>query len=243
MASTLEFASPIPGAPPPTPRLEAGKLLILAGTWLAIAGGAWSLAGTAFWQAFAFWGGVLSIGNVLWGVVNDRFRRCPPPISLYLSGVWLSWYLIGAQFALGYIYVDNFSPHGVTIRLDGRDWIMLDAKATTECRLRKGSYEVSIWSLDGHQELDHFEINVWSQYGLLTSYTNNYVLNVLGAGTYRRGDLVYSDRPEMWPSGLETQIRDKWFKVDTDYVFEDPPRFGRGGATVTYLRRGQATER
>lgn len=212
------------------------RLVILAGAPLAVAGAAWVVAGTAFWQALAFWGGVAAVVNLVRGLVR-RLPASSQGMGLYYLGVWLAWYLIGAQFALGYVYVDNFTPHQVGILLDGRNWVALDRNGTSECRLRQGTYHVTVQSLPDGQNLDEMEITIESQYGLLTSCTNNYVLNVLGMGHYRQGSQVYSDRPEMWSSAAESRIQKKWFKVEADYIFEEPPTFGRAGSTATYLRR------
>lgn len=213
------------------------RILALCGLWLVVGATAWLAAGTQFWQAVAFWGCIFALGNLVRVVVVRRSPAWSRVLAVCLVVFSLTWYGIGAQFALGYVYIDNFSPDAVAISLDGRDWQKLESSAAIECRLRMGTYAVSVRSVRDGKELDGFEIVVRSQYGLLTSSTNNYVLNVLGAQRYRRGTVVYAESPEQWEAERETTFQQKWFKVDADYIFEDPPKFGRSGSTATYLHR------
>jgi DNA-directed RNA polymerase subunit RPC12/RpoP len=239
-------------APPSGP----SKVLVVslcAAMFVAVVVLSWFLAGTTVLDV------VLKIAAVLAGLV------CFSVVVAALKGQ-LSWgfrsfdgaavgfllllfLYVGATIATGFaihllfprapIYVDNLVGPGVRLELDGQPWVEVADQSSRKTSLRKGKYVVVIYSAATNQELDRMEINVTDR--------GPFVLNVLGAQTYAFGRAEYGTLAFGSPPA-EVAKKDKWFKADVDYLFEEPPssisvstKRGQSPGVVskTYVRKGE----
>jgi hypothetical protein len=149
-----------------------------------------------------------------------------------LSGVTIHF-----VFAQATVHVDNSSPQDVRLELEGRPWLTPQRGTSSKTSLRRGRYQVTVRALTG-EVLDQQVIDV--------DGAGNFVLNVLGAQTYTRGTVYFTNASGPGQPDTATPENRKWFRAEADYLFEPPPPqitvSSRRGAvntvSKTYLVRG-----
>jgi hypothetical protein len=160
--------------------------------------------------------------------------------ALVLEFVFLAaGYALHVLFAQSTVYVDNFSNQNVQLELNGRPWRPAPNGSAETTRLRRGTYELVVKSADTGAELDRHWVEVGD--------AGDYVLNVLGAQVYTRGTAYCGPAGVRGPPEATDRVTDKWFRVEVEYLFKDPPRevnFSRGHneGLHSYLVRGDPTQ-
>lgn len=122
--------------------------------------------------------------------------------------------------ARGTVHADNASLHSVRLFLNNKEWMTLQSGRQVTKALTRGTYTLTVYAQDGNQKLDEHMIEV--------NGCGDYVLNVLGAQKYYQGAVSYGFAGS--PPSV-TEIKRKWFMVDVDHLFQEPP------TTVTVSRR------
>ncbi|OAI49369.1 hypothetical protein AYO44_06460 [Planctomycetaceae bacterium SCGC AG-212-F19] len=229
-------------------RLRFARLAITLAVIL-VANGivAYALAGTRIWIAVLAVAGFITVviafytikDMVFGGLRSASGAEFGTRIGLLVYAVVLlgSGFLVSEQFARGTVHVDNFSSQDVVLELDGRVWLKATTQSTQRASLTQGSYTLVVRSPTG-TELDRQAIEVEGR--------DDYVLNVLSAQVYARGEAQYGTLSFGMPR-QERAVKAPWFKADVDFLFEEPPEsitvsVKRGqtvaSASKTYLRRG-----
>lgn len=135
------------------------------------------------------------------------------------------------------VHVDNYSPSDLAVEMDGKPWLTVGTRSTQQKRLPRGTHEVVVKDAKTGEQADKMTVTVDSG--------GPYILNLLGATTYLRGQKSYAKVAVGMAAGdpAPTIINDKWFQASVDYLFEMPPNSikvskGTMSATRTFLVRG-----
>lgn len=228
------------------PKVPKGAL-VLGAIFVANAVLAWVFAGTEVWTVVMILAGFLlamfvfgALKNLIfggWRTASGEGLFRSLLLLLYAAALLGSGFWISEQFARGTVYVDNYSPHDVTLELDGSTWLKSSRQTTQVQDLGRGTYTLVVRA--GDKELDRRSITVVGR--------GNYILNVLNAQVYARGEVQYGGFA-FGPGAREQRIQEPWFSAKVDFLFEEPPktitvRTRRGqtytSASRTYLRRGE----
>jgi hypothetical protein len=225
--------------------------LLGLGIWLLIQA---AVSAVVFWlgdQKIAVSVGFVCLFLALAGGVVSRIYEARRPdgsrrrVSDVIGGLLLMAFFTtftlfaGAYFLPGtsQVYVDNYSSTDVALELDGKPWTSAARNTTQMVAMRTGDHIVIVRDPGTGQVLDNVSVSVphagWK-----------YVLNVLEATAYRKGEVVYQiDRPAPPPAGRppvkEQRIQDKWIDVSTvRFLFEQPPEKMKGmSGNHEYLQR------
>ena len=195
---------------------------------------AYALAGTVVWVIGGIYLAII-IGGLffLWLFKPaDGLRTMLYLVALlYAVALLGSGMFISFNFARATVYVDNFSPDELRVELLGRENFKCPKNATHTLVLTRGDYTFVVVSADG-TELERETVHVAGR--------GPYILNLRGAETYYRGKVGYGSSAALTTG--PTEIKERWFEADVDYLFTYPPKTlwvqGRvSGATRTYLLR------
>ena len=171
------------------------------------------------WSAYWIGGRLLAIFACPVFLLDfDEFKPLAGPtlvFNLLLSAaVWLA----SEQIAYARVFIENYSPTAVELRLDGRPWRSAPAHSTQKALLWPGEYELVTLEAGTLRELDRrtvvAEAPLWA---------NLYVLNVLGAHTYFDGSQEYGvGSVEAFPV-RQFETNEVWIMASRNYVFKEPP--------------------
>jgi hypothetical protein len=226
--------------------LGRGLILALAGAL------AWLLNGSRVWEVIAYFAAMALALWWLWDVCfwwgGRRFSPVPvgywsaaalalSPVG-YWSAVLAVWLAAGWLLAYGTVHIDNESKRALVVELDGREWVRCRPRSSVVRQLFWGTRRITVRPAEGGAALQELTVTV---------HRKVYVLNLLGAQSYYRGEVRYGDGVDLAAPAFPPPARafnDEWFEADADYVFESPPNGirvrSRGLRQVrrTYLRRG-----
>ncbi len=245
---------PVLVAPDPGPALYKRPLVLgCAGVLLfAVACAALAVV-LGKWTALAL-GMVLLAVAVVGGIACRMYERSPrdgtrlrvpdvvgvPVLAVFVAAVAV----LACAFVLpgtARVHVDNASRHDVVLEVDGEAWATVPRGATPVLSLPQGDHVIVVRDAASGAELDRVPVA-----GVRAGW--KYLFNVLGAQTYRRGEVTYvpvgavgppaSSQPAPAP---EQELRDKWMDVSTvDFLFQEPPERREGyTGKHTYLQRRQ----
>jgi hypothetical protein len=205
-----------------------GLLIVLLAVTVPLA---YWLAGTSAWLLVLCVTGIALVVAAVGGAVYAVLRKMGQPFPAIPGPVWALLGVFGVAWAAGLVvdlvclpatvHVENYSGKSVALTVDGQAWTTAGDKTTQSLRLRQGSHLVIVRDLNGNH-LDEFQIQVES--GRAT-----YVLNVLGAQVYAQGKVTYgphvtgSNAVSVATTEPEKRVKDKWFEVRADYLFDEAP--------------------
>ena len=200
----------------------------------------WAARGVGFWiwltvGVFAVFAAIIL---VLRSIPRNESRTADWYRNLQRLGCFgmvagATGFCIRFVFALATVYVENENPFDVRLVMDGQEWLSIPAGGQLKKSLARGTHLIDVYSHDRDLKLDEGAIEVFGH--------GNYVLNVLGAQTYFRGEIIYGGVGKAPPMEV---VQDKWFEFhNVDYLFKDPPelielRHFAAREKKTYLTRG-----
>jgi hypothetical protein len=119
--------------------------------------------------------------------------------------------------AIETVHVDNYSGQDVEIESDGRFWLRASQGSTHPSSLTRGYHTIVVKNASTHQQVDSMGVDVNS---------GPYILNVLGTGSYTKGEAWYDRVPALGSGGepTPTTLTAKWIYAKVDYLFQDPPQ-------------------
>ncbi len=197
---------------------------ILVAVPLLLAPFAWLLGGETAWLVVSVIGAVGMLGGTVvagkeW-LTGMRRHGLQPELPLSILYGWAvvgGWYWLGSLQIPGVIHVENASTREVQIELDGQPWVTSAPGQFRRRSVRHGPYRVTVRALDNDQVLDELHVRVEKR--------GTYVLNVLRAGTFYRGEIVYGKPLPLMGRDEEQVVKDAWIDVTmVDFLFEDPPQ-------------------
>jgi hypothetical protein len=192
------------------------------------------------WEAVAAVGALILMGCFVAATEHpDSITRREWKGFGYLFLLGAVWVIFGFEYKRSPVHVENCTGKTLVVERNGRPWLAVPPGGSIRTRLSRQTHHVVVRSEDGTQ-LDATSVTVGS--------ANAYVLNLLGAGTYRRGTVDYHRFPvfhfgsagqsDYTPAPFSNV---RWIVADVDYVLEEPPSSisvkSTSSATRSYLVR------
>ncbi len=195
-------------------------------------------------------GGIFVLGYVVCGLVglfatvaflgwlakrgaSMKMRRCVAGSGLaYIALLAGAWHLGGTGARTSAVHVENFSQHDLMLAMDGKPWLEAAKGSSQQVRLQHRKFEVTVKDAKSGAVLDVQQVTVDAR--------GPFILNCLGAATYVRGTVVYSQLGIDSPFPTETSER--WIRANVDHLFTKPPQRvaakpGEKAAAKSYIVR------
>jgi hypothetical protein len=165
--------------------------------------------------------GFLMFLRIVWKLWNYAALRevATLTLSLALAAVTLgTCVVIVAGFSQNPVFVDNASSKSLDVFCDGNLWINCPPGSRFDAALRQGTYELVVLDADIGVELDRRIVKIGER-------GSAYVYNLLGAETYHRETIHYSQHVMFFSGKPQIEvIRDIWFEPKVDYCFQNAPQ-------------------
>lgn len=161
-----------------------------------------------------------------------RLLRSDSGKLLMLGGASVAWITIGWSMSVSDVWVDNDCGTGVELELDGKPWLLVAGGESRKERLRRGTYRLVVKDGAGEKVLEERILEL-DKFG-------GWVLNVLGATTYKKSYVWQGAGPASGHRPAEEIVGQVWFHPDVDFLFEDPASSlveSRATTWKTYLER------